>query len=124
MSEAEFKKLHEEMRELRKAGKHDEFVKKFAAQGATFIGPMHDPLDAASLAGFANSPKGAALAGAEIDVTIDEIKVIGDVAIDRCSLIVKLPTGEKKGWSLSLWVKEDGAWKIRNACSTFKLEAP
>lgn len=120
----EFQKLHDEMRALKTSGKHEEFAKKFAAKGAVFLGPLHDPVDADGAAKLAQNEKMAPLMKSELVVKIDEVTQIGDIVIERCSLTAKLPSGDKTGWSLTIWVKEGGAWKIRNSCVTFKAPIP
>ncbi|EFO92142.1 hypothetical protein CRE_11079 [Caenorhabditis remanei] len=124
MSKEEFQKIHDEMRALKTAGKHDEFAKKFAAKDAIFMGPLHDPCNAADAAKLAGSEKMAALVKSDFNVKIDDITQLGDVVIERCTITAKLPTGDKTGWSLAVWVKEGGAWKIRNSCTTFKAPIP
>ncbi|CAO4374931.1 unnamed protein product [Caenorhabditis nigoni] len=123
MSKEEFQKIHDDMRALKTSGKHEEFTKKYAAKDAIFMGPLHEPANAAEAAKFSQSDKMAALAKADFKVTIDEVTPIGDVCIERCTLNVKLPTGDKVGWSLTVWVKDGGQWKIRNSCVTFKAPA-
>uniref|UniRef100_A0A8R1I3D2 DUF4440 domain-containing protein n=1 Tax=Caenorhabditis japonica TaxID=281687 RepID=A0A8R1I3D2_CAEJA len=124
MSKEEFQKLHDEMRALRTAGNHDEFAKKFAAKGAIFIGPLHDPVDADGAVKLAKNEKMAALLKAEFDVKLDEVTQVGETVVTRCTINAKLPTGEKSGWTLTVWVKEGGAWKIRYTCATFKSQIP
>ncbi|CAI5449131.1 unnamed protein product [Caenorhabditis angaria] len=124
MSKAEFQKLHDEMKALKNAAKHDEFAKRFAAKDSVFIGPFHEPHKAEEALALAKSGKVDALVKADIESTVDEVVQIGDVVIDRSSLVVKLPGGDKNGWNLTVWVKEDGQWKIRNTCTTFKLPLP
>ncbi|CAI2351127.1 unnamed protein product [Caenorhabditis sp. 36 PRJEB53466] len=124
MSKQEFQQLHDEMKALKNSGKHEEFAKKYAAKGATFLSHLHEPVDAEGAAKLAQSDKMAALMKTDVDVKIDEVTQIGDVVIERCTLTAKFPAGDKTGWSLSVWVKEGGAWKIRNSCTTFKTQLP
>ncbi|CCD67765.1 DUF4440 domain-containing protein [Caenorhabditis elegans] len=124
MSLEEFKKLRNEIKELKNAGKHEEFVERFAAKDATFLAPFHDPVTAADSISLAKSDDLAPLVKADFEMTTDEVTQIGDVVIERNTIIVKLPSGDKTGWALSVWVKEDGNWKIRNSCVTFKAPAP
>ncbi|CAB3406492.1 unnamed protein product [Caenorhabditis bovis] len=73
---------------------------------------------------FAESEEAEKLKKAEIHVVVDEIKQIGDVVIDRTRLTMKVENFETSGWSLTIWIKEDGQWKIRNTCTTFRAPKP
>ncbi|CAB3406494.1 unnamed protein product [Caenorhabditis bovis] len=120
----EFQKLHNEMKALKKTRNHAEFAKRFAAKSNTFMGPLHEPISADKFGSLAETDKLKALAEADIDVKLDEITQIGDVVIDRSTVNIKCPSGgEKTGWNLTVWIKEDGQWKIRNSCTTFKMPA-
>ncbi|CAA94355.2 DUF4440 domain-containing protein [Caenorhabditis elegans] len=121
MTKAEFQKIHDEMKALKAAGKQDEFAKKFVTKDAIFMGPLHEPANVNEAAKFAKSEMMAAVSKGEFNITIDEITPIGDVVIERCTIHAKVASGDKTGWSLCVWVKDGGAWKIRNSCTTFKV---
>ncbi|CAB3406490.1 unnamed protein product [Caenorhabditis bovis] len=120
MSVSEFQKIIDDMQSLKKAMNTGELIKKYAATGSTFLAPLHEPLSGADLAKFYGGDKAKFFASADVNEKVDEATQLGDVAIVRSTLIVKAKDGDKHGWTLTVWVKEGGQWKVRNSCITFK----
>ncbi|CAD6198916.1 unnamed protein product [Caenorhabditis auriculariae] len=115
----DFKKIICDMCELYKTGKADECMKRYAARDCCFMGPFHEPVDCRGMVNFCNDTKYRDIVTCDYDVKVDDVKTFGDCAVVRTTFCGKVRNCDKKGWSLMVFVKENGTWKVRNCCCTF-----
>uniref|UniRef100_A0A915C915 DUF4440 domain-containing protein n=3 Tax=Parascaris univalens TaxID=6257 RepID=A0A915C915_PARUN len=119
MSVAEFQKLHDQLGQLRKAGKHEEGLKHFTSD-CCFMTPFRPPYGIKDAHAVMNDPKIQPYASADSKIIVDDIKVSGDIAIDRGRFTLQR-AGENKGSYLAVWRKEGSSWKIATICVNFQL---
>ncbi|CAB3406491.1 unnamed protein product [Caenorhabditis bovis] len=117
---AEFQRYHDEIEALIKSKNFDEYVRRFTANDCVLLGPFDAPKSAQE---WAELMKADSSESTDIRISVDDVKQIGDIVVDRVSYEVRSETGALAGWILNVWVQEDGAWKIRNACTTIKCES-
>lgn len=58
----------------------------------------------------------------ETTLKVDDVKVYGDIAVDRGQLTIKRAEGNKEGCYLVVWKKEGGAWKMNTVCFNTRAE--
>uniref|UniRef100_A0A0M3HZC5 SnoaL-like domain-containing protein n=1 Tax=Ascaris lumbricoides TaxID=6252 RepID=A0A0M3HZC5_ASCLU len=92
---AEFQKLHNELDQLRKAGKHEEGL-KHCTSDCYFMTPFRPPYGIKDALEVMKNPKLQPYVNAESKIIVDDVKVSGDVAIDRGHFTLQ-HEGEKKG---------------------------
>uniref|UniRef100_A0A914RKZ4 Uncharacterized protein n=1 Tax=Parascaris equorum TaxID=6256 RepID=A0A914RKZ4_PAREQ len=71
---ADFQKLHDQLYQLRKAGKHEEGL-KHCTSDCCFLTPLRAPYGVKDAVEVMNDPKIQKYATAELTLTVDDVKV-------------------------------------------------
>uniref|UniRef100_A0A915C920 DUF4440 domain-containing protein n=1 Tax=Parascaris univalens TaxID=6257 RepID=A0A915C920_PARUN len=120
MSVAEFQKLHNDLSAIYKDGKHEELLKHYT-DDCCFLTPLQAPYGIKDAPEAFKNSKMQGYDKGELTVTVDDVKVSGDIAIDRGHYVL-MHEGEKKGSYLCVWKKEGSSWKIMSFCSNFLMQ--